>query len=58
MEKNNTLLVKEHPDYEATIDDVVHKKIDQKLMDEATRRTKRESRAEALYVLLKLKESK
>jgi len=56
MNKNKTILVKNHPDYEATIDDVVNKQIDQKLMDEALLRTKRESRAEALYVMLKLQE--
>jgi len=49
--------IKKHPDYEATIEDVVNKNIDKELMAEALKYSRIEYRAEALYVLLKLKGS-
>jgi hypothetical protein len=54
MENNNFLTIKNHPDYEATIDEVIKKRVDNKLMDEAIRKTNGKERAEAVYVLLKL----
>jgi hypothetical protein len=54
MENNNFLAIKNHPDYEATIDEVIKKRVDNKLMDEAIRKTNGKERAEAVYVLLKL----
>lgn len=53
MEKH-LLSIIEHPDFEATIDEVINSVTDTKLMDEAIRRTESKSKAEALYVLLKL----
>ncbi|WP_157829170.1 hypothetical protein [Colwellia sp. 75C3] len=50
--------IKNHPDYNATIEEVINKDFDEAVMAEAFRRTARESRAEALYVLLKLKSIK
>jgi len=55
MEKH-LLSIKEHPDYDATIDEIINNIIDKKLMDKAIRRTENKSKAEALYVLLKLEE--
>jgi hypothetical protein len=55
--ENIIIPIKKHPDYEATIEEVVNKNIDQNLMAEALKYSKREDRAEALYVLLKLKGS-
>jgi len=52
--KNKLFSIKNHPDYESTIDEVINENFDKELMDEAIRRTKREGRAEALYVLFKL----
>jgi len=49
--------IKKHPDYETTIEDVVNKNIDKNLMSEALKYSKDKNRAEALYVLLKLKGS-
>jgi len=49
--------IKKHPDYETTIEDVVNKNIDKNLMSEALKYSKEKNRAEALYVLLKLKGS-
>ena len=54
MTKNISSDIKKHPDYNATIEEVVNKDVDAGLMVEASRRSSRESRAEALYVLLKL----
>jgi hypothetical protein len=54
MTKNISSDIKKHPDYNATIEEVVNKDVDAGLMAEAFRRSPRESRAEALYVLLKL----
>jgi hypothetical protein len=54
MTKNISSDINKHPDYNATIEEVVNKNIDAGLMAEAFRRSSRESRAEALYVLLKL----
>ena len=53
----NLLSIKDHPDYDTTINEVIHSVVDKKLMDEAIRRTKNESKAEALYVLLKLEDN-
>jgi hypothetical protein len=54
MIKDNFYHLKDHPEYNATIEAVVNKEVDEALMAEALRRSSRESRAEALYVLLKL----
>jgi hypothetical protein len=54
MTKNILSNIKDHPDYNATIEEVVNKDVDAGLMAEAFRRSSRESRAEALYVILKL----
>jgi hypothetical protein len=54
MENYNFLAIKNHPDYEATIDEVIKKRVNNKLMDEAIRKTNGKERAEAVYVLLKL----
>jgi hypothetical protein len=56
MEKH-LLSIKEHPDYDATIDEIINSVVDKRLMDEAIRRTENKSKAEALYVLLKLEEN-
>jgi len=55
MDKSLLLNVKEHPDYEAVIEEVLQKKFDKELMAKALRSAKSESQAEAIYVLLKLK---
>jgi len=55
MVEHAVLSIKNHPDYEATIEEVVNHDVDEKLMREAIRRAKRESHAEALYVLYRLK---
>ena len=55
MHVKHLLSILEHPDYEASIDDVINSATDTKLIDDAIHRTKNKSRAEALYVLLKLK---
>jgi hypothetical protein len=54
MEHYNFLTIKNHPDYDATIDEVIKKSVDKQLMNEAISRTNGADRAEALYVLLKL----
>jgi hypothetical protein len=54
MEHFNFLAIKNHPNYYATIDEVIKKSVDKQLMNEAIRRTNGTDRAEALYVLLKL----
>jgi len=46
--------MQDHPDYDETIEEVVQKRFDQSLMDQAMRNAKREEQAEALYVMLKL----
>jgi len=55
MNTSHPIELKDHPEYENTIDEVVKKKFDKSLMNEALKISVRESRAEALYVLLKLK---
>ncbi len=47
--------IKNHPDYESTISEVVNKQTDEKLMAQAVRISNNEAQSEALYVLLKLK---
>ncbi len=47
--------IKNHPDYETTIAEVVNKMFDPKLMSQALQHSKNEDQAEALYVFLKLK---
>jgi hypothetical protein len=54
MEHYNVLAIKNHPDYDATIEEVIKKSVDKQLMNEAIRRTNGADRAEAIYVLLKL----
>jgi len=48
--------LKSHPNYDAVIDEVVQEIFDEETMSRALRNAKRESQAEALYVLYKLKE--
>jgi len=55
MDKSLLLNYRGHQDYERIIDEVIFKKIDEEIMDEALKFSKNESQAEALYVLLKLK---
>ena len=55
MDKSVLLNYRGHQDYERIIDEVILKKIDEEVMDEALKFSKNESQAEALYVLLKLK---
>jgi hypothetical protein len=57
MDNKALLSIKSHPDYDTTIDEVINKEVDKNIMDEAIRRSKREERAEALYVILKLNNS-
>ncbi len=54
MYKHDLSKINEHPDYNDTIEEIVQKTFDREIMDIALTKTKRESRAEALYVLLKL----
>ncbi len=54
MDTTVLLNAKEHPEYEEIITEVLNKKFDLKLMDKALSYAKRESQAEAYYVLLKL----
>ncbi len=55
MVEHGVLSVKNHPDYEATIEEVVNHDVDEKLMRQAIKYSKREGQAEALYVLYRLK---
>jgi len=47
----------EHPNYDDVIEEVLHNSFDEDLMSVALLKTKTESQAEALYVILKLKQS-
>jgi Ni,Fe-hydrogenase I small subunit len=57
MEKSKRFTLKSHPDYDAVIDEVISLNYDEKIMAEAVKRSKTESQAEALYVMLKLQNS-
>jgi len=57
MEKAIKCSLESHPDYYAVIDEVISLDYDQKIMAEAVKRSKTESQAEALYVMLKLQNS-
>lgn len=57
MEKSKRFTLKSHPDYDAVIDEVISLNYDENIIAEAVKRSKTESQAEALYVLLKLKNS-
>lgn len=57
MTINNPLSIKNHPNYEETIEEVIHNNIDKELMKKLSIKTKREERAEALYVLYKLRDN-
>lgn len=57
MEKSKRFTLKSHPDYYAVIDEVISLNYDQEIMAEAVKRSKTESQAEALYVMLKLQNS-
>ncbi len=54
MVKSSLFKLQDHPDYNDVIEEVVQKTFDRDLMDIALRKAERESRAEALYVILKL----
>jgi len=55
MDKTLLLSYKRHQDYERVIDELISKSFDEDIMNEAIKSSKNESQAEALYVLLKLK---
>jgi len=47
---------KSHCEYDSIITEVIEKKLDEKVMAKALKNAKRESQAEALYVIYRLKE--
>jgi hypothetical protein len=57
MDNKAFLSIKSHSDDDTTNDEVMSKEVDENIMDEANRRSKREERAKALYVLLNLSDS-
>lgn len=57
MDNEAFLLLRSHSDNDTTNDEVMSKEVDDNIMDEENRRSKREERAKALYVLLNLSDS-
>jgi len=49
------LNLQKHPDFDATIEEIINKDYDEVLMAKAINLTSSESQAEAMYVVLKLK---
>jgi len=56
MDFQKLLRLKKHPDYESTIKDLLHNKVDKEVMQEAIKCSKDGAQAEAIYVKLKLEE--
>jgi uncharacterized membrane-anchored protein YjiN (DUF445 family) len=55
MTKDFVDKLKNHPDYEKTIDEVIENRFDKGIMEKAIKKAKKRSQAEAIYVLLKLR---
>jgi len=47
--------LKEDPDYEKTLEDIIEDRFDKGIMEKAVQKAQRASQVEALYVLLKLR---
>jgi len=55
MEDKKRSNLESHPDYNAVIDEVISHNVDKSVMAEAVRRAKNTSQAEAIYVVMRLK---